>query len=399
MRLIHATIMILLLSWSGIASSDVIAINPDAPERYVVVAGDTLWSISARFLRDPWRWPDVWDFNPQIQNPHLIYPGDIIVLSYQEGKPVLRRLDRVVETSGDDRQNLTSPGEESLRSPQAPTSPEGEIAPPPPGESEAPPKRVRKIISAANTGKLLPRIRATQKDRAIPTIPMEIIEQFLSKPLVISEKELKNSGYVVSGEDKHLISGSGDIIYARNLDAGKTNRYSLYRTGRIYRNPGADEDDILGFEAIYVGATVVRSFGDPATLQITDSERETLLGDKLLPILDSDLNPNFLPHAPATPVEGQIIEVLDAVSRIGLYQTAVLNLGEFDGMETGHVLAVYRKGEVIRDVISPNPKDTVRLPDTRSGLLMIFKTFDRVSFGLIMDTEKDIQLYDVVRNP
>ncbi len=388
MRLISITLLILILGVSTSASSDEIALAPDAPERYTVVKGDTLWGISARFLRDPWRWPDVWDFNPQIENPHLIYPGDIIVMTYQNGQPVLRRLERVVETETvTGEQQMTSPGRTSADPSSATTTP---------GKST---KRTVKIVSASNTGKLEPKIRRTHKDRAIPTIPIEIIEQFLSKPMVISEKELNSSGYVVSGEDNHLISGSGDTLYAVGIEAGKTNRFSLYRTGRVYRNQDADEDDILGFEAIYVGTTLVRSFGNPTTLQIVNSERETLLGDKLLPILDDEMRANYLPHAPATPVEGQIIEVLDAVTRIGLYQTAVINLGEFDGIEPGHVLAVYRKGHRIRNVISPNPRDSVQLPDTRSGLIMVFKTFDRVSFGLVMDTIKDIQLYDVLRNP
>lgn len=382
MRLIKLFILAIILGFSIHAHSEDIALNPNAPESYTVVRGDTLWGIAAKFLRDPWLWPEVWDFNPQIENPHLIYPGDIIVLTYQDGKPVLRRLERIVETQ-------TTTSGTVMTSPRTQTK----------TTTGKPGKKTVKIVSASGTSKMQPKVRRTQKDRAIPTIPIEIIEQFLSKPLVISEKELNSSGYVVSGEDNHLIYGAGDNIYAKGIEAGKTNRFSMYRTGRIYRNPGADEDDILGFEAIYVGATLVKSFGDPTTLQIMDSERETLLGDRLLPILGDEAGTNFLPHAPTTPVEGQIIEVMDAVSRIGLYQTAVINLGEFDGMEPGHVLAVYRKGRVIRDVITPNPRDTVKLPDTRSGLVMIFKTFDRVSFGMVMETEKDIQLYDVMRNP
>lgn len=376
MRLLQSTGLALFLVFCGWANADVIALNPDRPDQYVVQKGDTLWGISSQFLRDPWLWPDVWDFNPQIENPHLIYPGDIIVLSFKEGGEPVLRVKRRSETIS----HTTGGGER-------------------PAAGDTFTRKPGRVVSAVGTKRISPRVRAFQKDRAIPTIPLDVIEQFLSKPLVISERELKESPYIVAGEDGHLIAGAGDTVYARGISAGKTNRYNIYRTGRAYQNPGARRDDILGYEAIHVGSALVRSFGDPSTLQISQSERETLLGDKLIPILSAESEINFIPHAPSTPIEGNVIELLDAISRIGQFQTAVLNVGEFDGMEVGHVLAIYRKGENIRDDISPDPRDRVKLPDTRSGLVMIFRTFDRVSYGLVMTSETDIRLYDLVRNP
>lgn len=384
MRLLQTTGLVFFLLLSGWATAETIALNPDRPDEYVVKKGDTLWGISSNFLRDPWRWPDVWDFNPQIDDPHLIYPGDIIVLNYGEGgQPVLRVKRRTASVS-----QTTGGGE----------------APPGQARTTAPPadtfkRKPGRVVSAVGTRRISPKVRSIRSDRAIPTIPLDVIRQFLSKPLVISEREMNDSPYVVAGEDGHLIAGAGDTVYARGISAGKTNRFNIYRTGKAYQNPGARRDDILGYEAIHVGSALVKSFGDPSTLQISQSERETLIGDKLIPVLNAEPELHFIPHAPSTPIEGNIIELIDAVSRIGQYQTAVLNVGEFDGMEVGHVLAIYRKGDVIRDDVSPDPRDKVKLPDTRSGLVMIFRTFDRVSYGLVMTSETDIRLYDLARNP
>lgn len=332
------------------AKADTIALAPNHPERYVVVRGDTLWDISAKFLANPWRWPDVWEFNPQIENPHLIYPGDVIVLTYQDGKPVLRVL-----KGGETGQTKTT--------------------------------------------KLSPKIRSTKVGKAIPTIPLSAIKQFLSKPRIISEREVNSSPYIVSMLDGHLIAGEGDQIYAKGVKRGKNIRYSIYRTGRIYRNPGAREEEILGHEAIYVGSAQVRQFGDPTTLTVVDSIREGLIGDKLFPEEITDASQFFLPHSPSTPVDGSIIEVIDGIARAGRHQTVVINRGEFDGLERGHVLAIYKKGEVVRNVVTPDPRDKVTLPDTKSGVLMIFRTFDRVSYGLVMNASRDIRILDKITNP
>lgn len=336
------------LMLTGLVFAETIELKAHHPERYVVVKGDTLWGISAKFLSNPWRWPDVWEFNPQIENPHLIYPGDVITLTYRDGKPVL-----TVERGG---------------------------------------KRIK-------TTKLSPKIHTIKIGKAIPTIPVDTIKQFLSRPRIFSERERAASPYIISSRGQHLIAGVGDHIYVRGISASKETRYSIYRTGQAYRNPGARKKDILGYEAIYVGLAQVLNFGNPTTMLITESKREALIGDLLLPLIRQEADQFFIPHPPKKTINGHIIAIVDGVSRVGQYQTVVINLGESSDIERGHVVAIYHRGKVLRDVISSDPRDMVKLPDIRSGIAMVFRTFDQVSYALIMKAYRDIGLYDMIRNP
>lgn len=329
---------------------DEIVLHPSYPAKYVVRTGDTLWEIASRFLRDPWRWPDVWDFENKVENPQFIYPGDVVVLVKTNGKPMLK---------------------------------------------------VQRSEAKMVTTRLTPKVRATPLDQAIPTLPIDAIKQFVSQPRLLAERELQSSGYVVASAGEHLIGGIGDQIYVRGLPPGKNTSFTIYRTGKTYRNRNTDSksEETLGYEAIYVGTAIIKTFGDPSTLQIVDATRETLIGDRLLPMARPENEGQWLPRAPDTPVEGRIIDVVDAVARVGQFQTVVLNLGELDGLQRGHVLAVYRAGTDARDVVSSDPRDAIQLPDTRAGLAMVFRTFDRVSYALIMKAEQDIRLYDAVRKP
>ncbi|NOZ52135.1 MAG: LysM peptidoglycan-binding domain-containing protein [Gammaproteobacteria bacterium] len=331
---------------SGPIIADEIALRPDHPNRYVVVKGDTLWDISARFLETPWRWPEVWSFNPQIKNPHLIYPGDVVSLVYDEqGRPML------------------------------------------------------KVDRGQPTVKLSPKVRATRVDTPIPTIPLNAIQQFLGQPQVISEREINNAAYIVASSEQHLIAGKGDNIYVRGLISNSETNYSVIRIGDPYRNEGAKPDDILGYEAILVADALVEDFGDPATLRIIESSREVIVGDRLLPKQDYGFDQTFIPHPPDNPIEGQIIDVMDGVSRIGQYQTVVINKGERDGIETGHVLAVFQTGAKIRDPRADKSSDIVSLPDVRAGLVMVIRSFDHLSYAMVMESARDMRVYDYVRNP
>jgi LysM repeat protein len=366
---------LLLLSAMGVtALADTVELNPDHPDRYVVVKGDTLWDISSRFLRDPWKWPDVWEVNPQIRNPNLIYPGDVISLTFREGKPVLQ-----VE-----------------RGPAAPETPAPAAAP------EAPPVAPEVAAtppSETNVVKLSPQVRVTALERPIPTVPTDAIEQFLLKAELISPEESSNSGYIVSMEEERLIGGTGNKIYVRNLQQHAGGRFEVVRLGKTYLNPGANKKDILGYEALHVADARVDAYGDPSTLTLEKASRESLIGDRVLPVQDeAAVNYNFLPSAPKQAVEGQIIALFDAVSRVGQYQVVVLNQGQRNGLQPGHVLAIYRAGDTIRDTVSDKGKK-VTLPDSRSGVLMVFRVFDRVSYGLVMSANRDVRLYDIVRNP
>lgn len=333
---------------SALYAADPIVLNANHPDRYIVKQGDTLWEIAARFLRDPWRWPDVWDFNAKIDNPQYLYPGDVITLVTDSGKPML--------------------------------------------------KVQRGEANKLPTTKLSPKIHATKLDREIPLLQMEAIRQFVSQPRVLTERELENSAYLVSSQGDRLVNSVGDNIYARGLPPNKNTTYAIYRTGRAYRNMDAKTDDILGYEALYVGTAQLKVSGDPATLQISDAAREALVGDRLLPV-NKESDATWTPHAPDMPLEGRIIQVVDGVARIGQYQTVVLNLGEYDGVQKGHVLAIYRAGREIRDVVTDDPRDALQTPDSRAGLALVYRTFDRVSYALIMRADTDIQLYDVVKKP
>jgi hypothetical protein len=333
------------LCLSTAAFADTLALNPDHPQRYVVVKGDTLWDISSKFLRDPWRWPEIWHINPEIRNPHLIYPGDVITLVFRDGKPVLQ------------------------------------------------------VTRGRPTIKLSPTARTSRLESAITTIPASAVAQFLKRPRILTEDEIKNAGYVSYAEEDHLISGEGTKIYVAGLQQDDTKDYSIYRIGNVYRNPD-DEDDILGYEAIHVSDAQLILKGDPATMRIVQSYRETLLGDKVMASDEKPIDNSFTPHAPGNLTNGRIISILDGMSRAGQYQTVVLNLGKMDGLELGHVLAVRKKGKEIVDEQSDKFfKPEMQLPDERSGLLMVVNVFDRVSYALVMSAVKDIRVGDPVTKP
>ena len=290
--------------------ADELTVNPDHPEKYTVVKGDTLWGISAQFLEQPWRWPEIWGVNPQIDNPHLIYPGDVVSLTYQDGQPVL---------------NLE--------------------------------RGTGRVVSGRNV-KLSPTIRSSDNAEAIPTIPLDAIQQFLERPIVLDENEMDQWPYVVSSYDEHLIATTGNTIYIRGIpEDSAVAKYSIYRKGNPYVKPKKSEDqedEILGYEAIYVGDATLEKTGDPASAVITVVDREVLKGDRLLPQSDENLSTEFIPRAPSSDVEGNILSVVDGVSQIGQYQIVVLSLGEEQGLEAGNVLGIYQSGYVVQDKIGPN---------------------------------------------
>jgi len=332
----------LLGGFSNPIWADEIALRPDHPDRYVVVKGDTLWDISARFLETPWRWPEVWSFNPQIKNPHLIYPGDVVYIEYDDqGKPILR------------------------------------------------------VDRGAPTLKMAPQVRAERVDTPIQTIPNDSIRQFLGQPRVLSESEINNSAYIVAARDNHLIAGKGDEIYVRGMVPPGEKEFVVLRIGRPYTNPGSST--VLGYEAIHVADATVTKLGDPVTMVIRNSSRETLRGDRLLPKREKDLDTTFIPHPPDRQVNAQIIAVIDGVARVGQYQTIVINYGLEQGMEIGHVLAVYQSGGAVMDVSAGS--EVVELPDIKAGIVLVTRVFEGVSYALVMEAERDMRVLDFVRNP
>jgi len=396
----YSKIAICLVSLWALAATPVhaVEINPDHPGTYTVVKGDTLWDISGRFLRYPWEWPEIWEANPEIENPHLIYPGDLLRLTYRDGQPVLSVT----------RDGLVHLGGRSV--------------------------------------KMVPTVREYDRDDAIPPIPLDAIQQFLSRPLVLEEGTFDQAPYVLANEEDHVVGGAGSRIYISGLDAPDTVKYSVYRPDEPYVDPDAG-DEVLGYAALHIGDVKLERLGDPATAYVVRSDREILKGDRILPQEDQRF-PEFIPHAPAFDVDGRIISVVDGVSQIGQYMVVALNRGATDGLEAGHVLSIWQQGAVVDDdygaalarrraletpvqmdhmetsafarflsQVFTDLRDTkyafdrfigepeslgenpVQLPDERAGELMVFRVFDRVSFGLVLNTQRSIHVYDKVRNP
>lgn len=313
----------------------------DHPDHYTVVKGDTLWDISGRFLHQPWRWPEIWHVNPQIANPHLIYPGDQLDLVYIDGKPQLR-----------------------LR---------------------------------RGTLKLSPSIRSTPWDGAIPTVPLDAIGPFLTRPYVLEPGQLDDAPYIVDFDDDHILGGPGQKAYVRSIEQGEPLKFEIVRPGGPYKD--AETGEILGYEAQYIATSQLQRTGDPATVFINTSKVEAIIGDRLMPAGEDRATASFTPHAPAMPTEGSIISVFNGVSQIGQYNIVVIDRGARDGLQPGTVLRVDQLGETVRDVVTPDSRDTVKLPDEQAGLLMVFRTFERISFGIVMHATRVMHVNDKVRNP
>ncbi|MGH8280441.1 MAG: LysM peptidoglycan-binding domain-containing protein [Gammaproteobacteria bacterium] len=330
-------------------------ILPQAPRTYVVKTGDTLWGIASMYLQDPWRWPDIWYANPAIHNPHLIYPGDKLMLGYVNGRPSIAvvRNGQVVNETGP--QNLP-------------------------------------------VEKLEPEIRYEPLNQAIPAIPLNDIRQFLSNTRVVSKGELDDAGYLLRAVDGRPIMGSGIEVYARGLNRDGGDRYNLFRLGQKYVDP--QTGDTLGYQATYIGDGSVETWGDPSKLMLSSTVQEAMAGDRFLPVTTQQLNQSYLPHAPAQSVRGQIIAVLGGVLAIGQYQVVVLDRGSDAGLDPGSVLGIYTRGEKVKDPYAfDDLSSTVKLPEEREGTLLVFRTFPNVSYGLVMQATSEMHILDVVKNP
>tara|TARA_R110000823_G_scaffold125385_1_gene251987 strand:+ start:24508 stop:25539 length:1032 start_codon:yes stop_codon:yes gene_type:complete len=329
----------LLFSWSAHSA---VELNDDVPETYVVQKGDTLWGISGMYLTEPWLWPELWDVNPQIDNPHLIYPGDELYLVWVDGQPRLRL------------------------------------------------RRGRDV-------KLTPNMRVRPLDLAIPIIPLDEIGPWLMRHRVVDASEFNNSAYVVAGDQQHLISGPGDRVYGRGPFPDGERTYAIYRAGRSYSDPITEE--LLGYQANDIGnARLLSSNTDPVTeLEITRINEEVRLGDRLLPLQERVLDATFQPRAPEVQLEDAYMIAVDGgLTQIGQMSIVVLNRGKRDGLAVGHVLAVYQTGPLVFDQVA---ESNVRLPDKRAGLAMIFEAFEKASYAVILKASHPLKVMDKVKNP
>lgn len=331
-----------------------IRVKTEHPLQYTVKKGDTLWDIASLFLQDPWYWPEIWQNNPQVKNPHLIFPGDVLTLVYVDGQP------RILV-------------------------------------NEAGHKEVEQASSGMPVKKLSPSIRTTSLEASIPSIPSDAIRQFLSKPRVVTREELDRAPRIIGSDQRHLVLSTGNRVYIRGELDKERIRFSVFRPGEKLIDPETDE--VLGYEAKYTGNVHIKDYGDPATGDITFAEREILIGDRLLPEDKSKLENLFFPHIPDFDVNGQIISLYDALFGVAQHQIVVINKGERDGMEVGHLLASFTQGQVIRDRFDKRRSKPVKLPNERSGLIMIFKTFERVSYALVLESMQVIHNLDYVHTP
>jgi hypothetical protein len=327
-----------------------IPLADNAPDSYVVKRGDTLWGISKVFLRDPWFWPEIWQVNPQIQNPHLIYPGDTLRLVFIDGKPQI-------------------------------------------------------LLQRGDTARVEPRVRSEPLDAAITTIPYATVAAFMSRPSVLDREQIKHAPYLLATRDLHVVMSEGDTLYARGFDAPAElgTHYNVVRVGDALIDP--DDNRVLGYDGIFTGSGHVTRQGDPTTLIMTESARESRAGDKLIPG-GVDVPLDFTPSAPRVQTDGRIISVSNGVSIIGQYEVVVVNRGARDGLAPGNVLAVFDRGPIVRDTdkkgffnLDRLGAQKVELPSERTGTFMVFKTFDNISYGLIMEATNIIRVGDKVQNP
>lgn len=359
-------ILIMLLALPVLARADVVQLKPDHPERYTVQKGDTLWDIATRFLKSPWHWPKIWKINEQIRNPHLIYPGDVIVLRWVEGKPELSVLRR-----------------EKLPLAEAPP-----VSEPAAAAEEAP------APSDGRTVKLKPRVHVEPLEAAIPTIPPNAINPFLTQPLVVDEEELERAGYITVGLDERIALGDHSQFYARGLRGQEAEYYHVFRPGKEFRHP--DTGELLGYEAIYLGDARLLEPGDPSKLEVTRVKQEIGPTDRLLVSPGTAALPYYYPKAPDRPVRGRILSALNAVSEIGPYAVVAISLGEREGIEEGHVLRILRHAG---EHLDPVTRELYPLPDEESGLLMVFRTFRKMSYAVVMHATRPVHVLDVVATP
>lgn len=348
-RFLHG-VFLGLLAWSSFAAN--VVLKDGHPNEYVVKKGDTLWDISSTFLSEPWYWPEIWHMNPEVENPHLIFPGDVLRLVYVDGKP------RITAQRGDaSRTVVMSPSDDD--------------------------------------GRMKPRVRTTPIDNAIPAIPLDKINAFLSRSRIIEDDTLDKAPYVIAGGSGRILSGAGDRLYARGtFDQGET-IYGIYRPGQVFQDPQTKET--LGIEAIDIGGGKAVAFnGDVATIQMNSSREEIRVKDRLLPHNERKVTATFMPSAPQETIDGLIVGVEGGVTQVGTMDIVILNKGEREGLEVGNVLAIYKAGEVVRDQVN---NDLVQLPDVRSGLLMVFRTFDKMSYAIVLNANQPLEVLDKVRNP
>jgi len=370
MRKIISLICILL---PILTYADEVVLRENAPDQYVVVKGDTLWDISNKFFKDPWKWPQIWGFNKDtIKDPHWIYPGNVVYL---------------------DKSNKTLHFGEVPKSPSTPAV-ETALVPALPPSSESMVEALPDASPApeSNIQKLSPRIRVLSGDHdALPSIPASAIGAFLNKPLVIETEELEGAPVIIGSVEQRALLSFGDTAFAKGIPSDKGANWQLYRPGKALIDP--DTNKTLGYEAIYLGDTTVQKQSQITTLKITKSVLDIQKGDNLIQS-SVGLPNNYIPRAPSNAIKGKVISIYGGVDQGGQNSIITINRGKRDGIENGHVLALYKESEV-----SKFKGEKYTLPALRYGLIFVFRTFDKVAYALVMEVQRPVQLLDTLETP
>ncbi|WP_162845848.1 LysM peptidoglycan-binding domain-containing protein [Herminiimonas fonticola] len=336
----------------AVAGKTSCAFLPNAPDQHVVVRGDTLWDISGKFLQKPWCWPQVWDLNrDQIRNPHWIYPGQVIYFDRAAGK---LRLGRGAGSGNND----------------------------------------------TSTVRLSPQVRSTEAvSEAISTVNLSAIQQFLTKPLIVEENELNNAPRIVAVQEGHVYLGNGDKAYVRGELNGRT-EFEAFRPGKPLTDPATKK--IIGYESVYLGTLKLQRLSNvdnvPHTFTVTNVKEEMGVRDRLIAVEPKPFM-NQVPHAPEQQVDAQIVAVYGGVSQAGQNQIVSINRGSKDGLDIGTVLELQRLGILTADRTAGNGRGLIKLPDETYGTLLIFRVFNNISYGLVMQVTDTVQIADVARSP
>ncbi|MGB8337885.1 MAG: LysM peptidoglycan-binding domain-containing protein [Burkholderiales bacterium] len=338
--------LVLVVCALGVSAraDDMLVDNP--PDQYTVVKGDTLWGIAGKFLRKPQRWPEIWQMNQsQIKDPHWIYPGDVVYLDRSGATPRLT-LGRPVAN----------------------------------GNS-----------SDGTTIKVSPQIRGQGLGAgAIPSIPASAIEPFLTRPLIVEAGALVNAPVVLGTEEGRVVIGTGNIIYVENLNDDRANaKWQIYRQDKPLRDP--DNGELLGYEAFYLGDAVLKKFGPVSTMEVTRSIQEINRGDHLIAVTENPF-PSYVPRSPQYAVNARLMHVHGGVAETGKHYVVSLNKGATSGVELGHVLTLQRSGETVKSLRRENT--LIKLPDEENGEVFIFRLFNRISYGIIMNSKRPVHVGD-----
>jgi len=326
---------------------DYVQLNDNVPLTYTVKKGDTLWDISGMYLSEPWRWPDLWDNNPQVDNPHLIYPGDVVELRWDGGRPRLR-------------------------------------------------------VSRRGDIKLTPSLRSEPLDTAIPPIPRDEVDPFLRANRILEVGSFEALPYLIAGDAKRLLSAMGDKVYGRGPVDATERTYGIARKGATIVDPLTGE--VLGIHVTDIGSVsllgpVSAEFADADVkeFEVTRMTEEVRISDRLLPIEEGILDAMFQPQAPSITIEGGLMVAVDGgVTQIGYMDIVTINRGGRDALAVGDVLAIYQTGE---RVVDPLLGDTVQLPDVRAGVVMLFSIYEKASYGLVLSASRPLSVGDKVKNP